>query len=146
MASLLLVSLLFIVIPTLSKPGARNLWLHAPGFLKSFLFARRYLSVCVSICVSAPEGINNHWHDQCDIGHLWLVKPIVLLFRILPLINWKSVTLVTQYIMHSRQRCRSWCCTSHKRRCISYLAVATRCSALVIKVSGESVATNLNEG
>ena len=39
------------------KPGARDRRQRAPGFLKSFLFARRY--VCVCACASALEGINN---------------------------------------------------------------------------------------
>ena len=39
---------------------------EAPGFLKSFLFTRRYVCmyVCVSVCVSAPGAINNQWHDM----------------------------------------------------------------------------------
>ena len=39
-----------------------------------------------------------------------------------------GVALVTQHVVHARQRC-------HKRRHINYLAVATRWSTLVIKVS-----------
>ena len=33
----------------------------APGFLKLFLFAHQY--VCLTVSVSTPEGVNNHWHD-----------------------------------------------------------------------------------
>ena len=47
---------------------------RAPGFLKLLLFAL-YACVCVyvSVCVSAPEGINNQWRDMvwyrpCVIG------------------------------------------------------------------------------
>ena len=32
------------------------------SFLKLFLFVRWY--VCMFVCVSAPEGINNQWHDM----------------------------------------------------------------------------------
>ena len=31
----------------------------APGFLKLFLCGRLYAYVCVFVCVSAPEAINN---------------------------------------------------------------------------------------
>ena len=49
------------------KLGARGRRPRTPGFLKLLLFARRYACVCVcvlvSVCVSAPEAINNQWHD-----------------------------------------------------------------------------------
>ena len=35
---------------------------RAPGFLKLLWFTCRY--VCLSVCVSTPEGINNQWHDM----------------------------------------------------------------------------------
>ena len=36
-------------------------------------------SECVRVvCVSAPEGINNQWHD---IDRAWLVKQVLRLFR-----------------------------------------------------------------
>ena len=118
------------------KPGAHGLRLHAPGFLKSFLFACQY----VCLCVCPPQGINNQW---CDIGCVWLVKQVLQLFSAfscfiwhLPSIKWMVVALVTQCVMYARQRSRSWCCTSHRRRRINYLVVVTRWSALVIKVSG----------
>ena len=44
------------------KPGAHGRRPHAPGFLKLLWFTCQY--VCVSVCVSAPEGINNRWHDM----------------------------------------------------------------------------------
>ena len=44
----------------------------APGFLKLLWFAHRY------VCVSAPEGINNQWHD---IGRVQLVKQVSWLFN-----------------------------------------------------------------
>ena len=97
------------------KPGV-----CIPGFLKLFLFMYQY--VCLCVCVSAPAGINNQW---CDIGHVWLVKPVLQLF-----------SLVTQHVMYTKQTCQSWHHTSHGRRHINYLAVATRWSGSVIKVSG----------
>ena len=33
------------------------------------------------------------------------------------------------------QGCQSWCCTSHRSKCVNYLVVATRQSASVIKVN-----------
>ena len=60
----------------LIKPGASNLWLRAPGFLKLLRFARQYVRVCVSVCVclfmSASKGNTNQWRDiaMCD----WLNK------------------------------------------------------------------------
>ena len=52
------------------KPGACGLWLHAPGFLKSFLFVRQH--VCVSLCVyvSAPKGIITSGVIWYDIGRV----------------------------------------------------------------------------
>ena len=35
---------------------------HTPDFLKSFLFMHLY--VCLCVCVSAPEDINNQWRDM----------------------------------------------------------------------------------
>ena len=65
----------------------------APGFLKSFLFARR--NVCVFVCPSLIISVVI-W---CDIGHdMLLVKPVLLL-----LINWKGVALVTQCTVHARK-------------------------------------------
>ena len=40
------------------KPGTCGLWQHVPGFLKLLWFAHQY------VCVSAPKGINNQWHDM----------------------------------------------------------------------------------
>ena len=34
------------------------------------------------------------------------------------------LNLVTQHIVHARQRCQSWCHTIHRRRHINYLVVA----------------------
>ena len=58
--------------PILIKPGASNLRLRAPGFLKLLRFARQYVLVCVSVCMSASEGNTNQWRDiaMCD----WLNK------------------------------------------------------------------------
>ena len=39
------------------KPRTHGLWPHTPGFLKSLLFTHQY--VCVFVCVSAPEAIQN---------------------------------------------------------------------------------------
>ena len=104
-------------------------------FLK-IIFVHASVCVCICVCVhvSTPEGINNQW---CDIGRVWLVKPILQPFKILLLINWKGVALVTQCIVHARLRCWSWHHTSHRRRRINYLVVATRWSTLVIKVIGQ---------
>ena len=108
------------------KPGMCGCRPCASGFLKLFLFVRRY--VCV--CVSAPEGINNQCMIWCDIGCVWLVKPILQHFSLLPSISWMGMALVTQRIVHTRQRCWSWHRNNHRKRCINYLA------ALVIKLSG----------
>ena len=43
---------------------------RSPGFLKLFLCRRLY--VCVCICVSAPEAINNYWHNVDPYN--WLYK------------------------------------------------------------------------
>ena len=50
----------------LFKPGARGQRPRAPGFLKLLWFAHQYSCVCVclSVCVSVPEGINNQWRDM----------------------------------------------------------------------------------
>ena len=48
----------------LVKPGAHGLRPHEPGFLKLLWFTRRYACVCLSVCVSAHEAINNQWHDM----------------------------------------------------------------------------------
>ena len=42
------------------KPGTRQ---HAPGFLKLFLCR----CLCMFVCVSAPEAINNRLHDMDSI-------------------------------------------------------------------------------
>ena len=89
------------------------------------------MSVCPPLMALITSGMM--W---CDIRHVWLVKPVLQLFTILLPIHWKGGALVTQCVMHARQRCQSWHCTSHRRRHINYLAVATRQSVLVIKVSG----------
>ena len=49
-----------IVFNNIIKPGARGRT-RAPGFLKLLWFACRY--VCMCVYVSAPEAINNQWHD-----------------------------------------------------------------------------------
>ena len=120
------------------KPGVRGLWPRVPGFLKSFVFMHWYVCVCVCVSVYPPLRIlitsGVIW---CDMGRLWLVKPILQLFSLLPSINWMGMALVTQCVMHTRQRCWSWHCTIHRRRLINYLAVATTWSASVIKMSGQ---------
>ena len=118
------------------------MWLkaHTPGFLKSFLLIHWYVCVhvcvcaCLCVCVSTPKGINNLWSN---VGHVWLVKPILQLFSLLLSINWMGMALVTQCIMNARHRYWSWHSTSHRRRYINYLVVATRWSTSVIKVSGQ---------
>ena len=44
------------------KPGVLGLRPCMPSFLKSFLLVHWY--VCMSVCVSAPEDINNQWYDM----------------------------------------------------------------------------------
>ena len=114
-----------------------------------FLFAHRYVCVgvyvCLSVCLCALKDINNQWHDMVwYIDLVWLVKPVLQLCRILPSINWKGVALVTQWVMHTRQKCQSWHCTSHRRRHINYLTVVTRWSASVIKLSGWMCSNKFN--
>ena len=51
---------------TLFKPGTRWPQAGAPGFLKLILCRLSVCvlaCVCVCVCVSAPEAINNQWHD-----------------------------------------------------------------------------------
>ena len=69
-------------------------------------------------------------------ARLNLIKPVRQLFSLLLSINWMGAALVTQLVMHARQRCRSWHRTIHRRRHINYLMVATRWSTSFIKVSG----------
>ena len=38
------------------------------------------MCVCLSVCVSASEAINNQW---CDIDRVWLVKQVLRLFPLL---------------------------------------------------------------
>ena len=47
------------------KPGAHRTQAGAPGFLKLFLCGRLY--VCLCVCVSIPEAINNLWCDMDPI-------------------------------------------------------------------------------
>ena len=65
-----------------------------------------YTSVCVSVYLPEKALITSGviWYD---IGHVWLVKPILQLLSLLPLINWMGVALVTQHITHTRQSCWS---------------------------------------
>ena len=107
---------------------------RVPGFLKSFLFACQY--VCLSV-YPHPRALIISGLIWCDIGHVWLGKPVLQLFSLFLLINWMGMALVTQHVVHTWQRCQSWCCTIHRRRRINYLAVATRQSTSFIKVSGQ---------
>ena len=91
-------------------------------------------SVCLSVCL-APRALITSGVIWCDIGRVWLVKPVTQLFSLLLSIKWMGMALVTQHVMHARQRWQSWCRTSNGRRHINYLAVVTRQSASVIKVS-----------
>ena len=102
----------------LPNQTVKPVWPRTPGFLKSLLFAHRYVSVC-----PPPRPLITSNVIWCDIGHVWLLLSI----------NWMGMALVTQ---HTRQRYQSRHHTNHKRRNINYLAVATRRSTSVIKVSG----------
>ena len=105
--------------------------------LVSWYYFCLHVSMCVRLSVCPPLRIFiTRYVIWCDIGNVWLVKPVLQLFRILSSTNWKGVALVTQRVLHSRKKCQSWHCTSHRRRHINYIAVATRRSASVIKVSG----------
>ena len=99
--------------------------------------------VCLSVCLP-PKALINSGVIWFDISHVCLVQLILQLFRILPSINWKGLALVTQHVMHARQRCRSWCCTGHRRRHINYSAAATTRNASVIKVSGQMHSDEFN--
>ena len=53
----------------LFKAGAHGLWLCASGFLKSFLFARQYMCVCVCVSVFLPlrpliTSYAKHMHNK----------------------------------------------------------------------------------
>ena len=114
------------------QPSAEHAW-----FLEIILFTLRYVCVCVCVpvCLSPRPLITSGviWYD---IGHVWLVTHIPQLSSLLPSINWMGVALVTQCVVHTRQRYQSWHHTSHRRRYINYLVTATRWSALAIKLSG----------
>ena len=116
------------------KPGAYGRRPHTPSFSKSFLFARRYVCMCVSVCLP-PRPLITSGVILCDTGCVWFVKSILQLFSLLPSINWMGGALVTQRVMQTRPRYRNWRCTVHGRRHISYLAVATKQSASIIKVN-----------
>ena len=47
-----------------------------------------------------------------------------------------AVALVTQHIVNAWQKKQNWYCTNHRMRHFNYLAIATRWSTSVIKVSG----------
>ena len=95
------------------------------------------VGMCVCLCVSTLKALITSGMIWCDIGRVWLVKSIVQVFNLLPSINWMGVALVIQCVMHARQRCWRWRHTIHRKRRINYLAVATRWSALFIKVNGQ---------
>ena len=119
----------------LFKPGMRGLQPLVPVVLKLFLFACLY--VCMCVCLYAPlRQLITSGMIWCDIDCVRLVKPILQLFSLFLSINWMGVALLPQHVMYARQRYRSRRCTSHGRRRINYLAVATRWSASVINVSG----------
>ena len=76
-----------------------------------------------------------------------MVKPVLRLISLLPLINWMGVALVTLYIVHARQDAKvDAILCGHRRKHINYLAIATRWSALVIKVSGRMSSDESKEG
>ena len=110
------------------KPGTHACFLE-------IVFVGMLVCVCVCVCVSATEGTSNQWHKWCDIGCVWLVKPILQLFSLLPSINCMGVALVMQCIMYTWKIYQSWHAI-HRRKHINYLVVATRGSALVINLSG----------
>ena len=45
------------------KPGTHWPVTNAPGFLEFLLSANVCMYVCVCVCVSALEAVNNYWHD-----------------------------------------------------------------------------------
>ena len=93
------------------------------------------ISMCVSVCLPLRALITSGM--ICfDIGRVWLAKPVVQVLSLLSSINCIGVALVIQCTVHARQRCQSWRLTIHRRRRISYLAIATRRTASFIKVSG----------
>ena len=88
--------------------------------------------VCLSVCVSAPKGINNQWHDMVCLR---LVKQVPRLFPVfiyfiwyLPSIKWMGVAILTQHTMNTCQRKLRWHGTIYKR-------TTGRRSASFIKVS-----------
>ena len=92
--------------------------------------------LCLSVCQPSRPLITSG-AILCDVGRVWLVKPILQLFNLLLSMNWMGVALVTQHVVHARQRYWSWHHTNHERRSTNYLAAATGRSALVIKMSGQ---------
>ena len=100
-----------------------------------FVHASMCVSVCPSVCLP-PRALITSGMIWCDIGYVWLVKPVPQVFSLLPSINWMGVALVTQCVVHARQRCWSWCHIIHKRRHINYLVITTRWSTLFIKMNG----------
>ena len=99
----------------------KRVWPKA-WFLK-IVFVNASVCVCMCVWVSAcqlPRELITSSVTWCDIDCVWLVKPVLQLFKILPSINWKGVALVTQRVVHTKQRCQSWHHTSHKRWHINY--------------------------
>ena len=76
-----------------------------------------HVDVCeyVFVCPT-PRALITSGMILCDIGYVWLVKPVLQLFSLLPSINWMGVALLTQRVVHTRPKYQSWCCTSHGRR------------------------------
>ena len=102
-------------------------YMHGRNSFRKFIFGKytrfpKFLKINIS---------------RYTVGRVRWVKPILQLFSLLLSINWMGVALVRQHIVHARQRCQIWCHASHRRRHTNYLAVATRWSTSVIKVSGQ---------
>ena len=94
-----------VVFKNIFKAGVRGLRPCTPGFLKLLWSACRYACVCLSVCVSALEAIDNQWRD---IDCMRLVKQVVRLFpafnyfiRHLPSIKWMGVAILTQLIVNA---------------------------------------------
>ena len=110
-----------------------GLWPRIPGFLKSFLLACRY--VCMSVCVSAPEGINNQWHDMVQYRLYVIGQTCSTALQDIVVDKLERHGLSNTARRARQVKMSKLSCISDRRRRINYLAVATRRNTLVIRVT-----------
>ena len=75
--------------------------------------------VCVSLPPKTLITSGMIW-TLCDWLNKFMAFPIQFLYK------WIGMVLVTQHVLNTWERRWSLHCISHRRRCVNYLAVATR--------------------